>query len=129
MAEVINFSRYASLRSSSGTQRAETAPDQETWFTSSESSNQGRDFLSPSALRKLDDQNPLGRLLELIEASLLRLEACLGFLAAGDNFAADDEFMGCKKLFSEMLMFRDTSEAVGLLSMKGLSGLANRSHS
>ena len=111
-AEVIDLAMYASLRAPSGTERAEAVANESAWFQSSRPALT-TDFLAASALRKLDEESSVGRLFELIEAALLRLEACLEFLETGDNLAADDEFMGCKKIFSEMLMFRDVSEPVG----------------
>ena len=54
----------------------------------------------------------------MIEDALEELDRCISSLDAGDDFAADDMLMACKRTFSEMLMFRSVSDAIGLLTLK-----------
>jgi hypothetical protein len=55
---------------------------------------------------------------------LERLSVCKAFLSS-DPIAADDSFIACKPIFTELLMFRDLSDAVGLISLKCLQVAAS----
>lgn len=114
---IVNLSDY--------TRRAETmtvgasAPTDPMWTSDTGSgAGAGAGLLNASVLRKLDNTSSLARLLSLAEEAMARLERCVFLLNSGDHLGADDQLMGCKRLFSEMLMFRNTSDAAGLLAVK-----------
>lgn len=116
MADVIELGKYAGVaRTSFGTSAASlNSPEAGSWSASSgEDRSQG--FLSAAAVRKFDDESPIGRLLEIIEVALKRLETCMQYLGQKEMFSGDDELMACKRLLSEMLMFRDVNDSVGLV--------------
>jgi hypothetical protein len=118
MAEVIELAKYVAVAAAVGTQSAEVQPlDSDRWSRSSQT-EVSNDFLSAAAVRKLDDQSPIGRLLNLVEEALRRLERCQELLDKQELFSADDELMACKRLFSEMLMFRGINDSLGLVSWK-----------
>lgn len=116
MADVVELGKFAAARSSSGTTSVDVKPSQDgSWFRSSEERSSAG-FLSAAALRKLDDESPVGKMLGLIELTLNRLETCMQHLHQKEMFSGDDEFMATKKLLSELLMFRDVNDSVGLIA-------------
>jgi hypothetical protein len=118
MADVIELGKFAGMaRTSSGTAPMNVQPSQDSrWSRSSDLDGSSQEFLSAAAVRKLDDESPIGRVLELIELTLQRLETCMQYLGQKEMFSGDDELMACKRLFSEMLMFRDVNDTIGLIA-------------
>ncbi|MGH6713916.1 MAG: hypothetical protein ACREEK_33805, partial [Bradyrhizobium sp.] len=98
MADVIELGSFAGIaRLPAGTVSASVQPSKdERWSRSTDFSN-SNDFLSAAAVRKLDDESPIGRLLELIEMTLRRLETCMNYLDQKELFSGDDELMACKR--------------------------------
>jgi hypothetical protein len=117
MADVIELGKFAGMaRTSSGTTPMNVEPLQDGRWSRSSDLDGSRQFLSAAAVRKLDDESPIGRVLELIELTLQRLETCLQYLGQKELFSGDDELMACKRLFSEMLMFRGVNDSIGLIA-------------
>lgn len=115
MNSVTNINEY--MRRS---EKAETtiAPTASTgWTVVSEYPAGGEGFLSAGVVRKINPDAELSKLLELIADTLAAIEDCKSFLRS-DPFSADNKFMAIKALTSELLMFRDISDAIGLLLMK-----------
>jgi hypothetical protein len=75
-------------------------------------------MLSASVLRKLNVDSDLGRFVDLADDALERTITCQQLLGSGDAIGADDQFIACKPIFVEMLMFRNLSDAVGLIVLK-----------
>jgi hypothetical protein len=74
--------------------------------------------LSAQVLRKLDPDTDLARFFDFSAQAIEYLRECDELLTQRDNLAADDKFMASKIVFAELLMFRDISDAVGLIALK-----------
>jgi hypothetical protein len=66
----------------------------------------------------LDVDSELGKFVGLAQDAIERLTSCQDLLKAGDAIGADDQFIACKPLLTEMLMYRNLSDAVGLIVLK-----------
>lgn len=121
MSDVINLGDYARRQTEALTVGA-AAPLDPMWSSDAASGEVVGGLLNASVLRKLDNSSSLAQLLSLAEDAMARLGKCLVLLEAGDRLGADDQLMGCKRVFSEMLMFRNINDAVGLLVLKFFQG-------
>jgi hypothetical protein len=119
VSEVIDLASYAHRRqTSANTSSASAPPEDASWYRPVEpSASSSGPFLSAGILRKLDVDSELSRFVGLTDEALDRLTACQQLLAS-DPLGADDQFIGCKPVFVEMLMFRDLSDSVGLIALK-----------
>jgi len=118
MADVIDLGKFAGMaRTASGTDAVNVQASEETGsWTRSTNISGSAGFLSAAAVRKLDDESPIGKMLELVERILKRLEICMEHLNQQEMFSSDDELMACKRLLSELLMFREVNDSVGLIA-------------
>ena len=117
MADVIDLAHYARRSEfAANTSFAATARNPSSWYKGVDDFGDGV-LLSANVLRKLDVDSDLGRFVGLVHEALERLSACQ-MLLPNDAIAADDSFLACKPIFSEMLMFRDLSDPVGLIALK-----------
>ena len=117
MSEVIDLANYAKRRQISANTSSVSASDESgSWYRPAEEFSSGP-FLSAGVLRKLDAESELSRFVTLTDVALDKLSMCQQLLAS-DPLGADDQFIGCKPVFIEMLMFRDLSDAVGLIALK-----------
>jgi hypothetical protein len=124
MSEVIDLANYAKRRqTSTNTSPASAAAENASWYRPVEEFSSGP-FLSAGVLRKLDVESELSRFVGLANEALDRLSVCQRLLAS-DPLGADDQFIGCKPIFIEMLMFRDLSDAVGLIALKSMQVAAS----
>jgi hypothetical protein len=70
MADVIELGKFAGLvRPSSGTAPINVQPSEEGRWSRSSDLGGSQGFLSAAAVRKLDDESPIGKVLELVEQS------------------------------------------------------------
>lgn len=117
MSDVINLTHYARQRDASANTSIASASVEGSWYRPVEATGTGG-LLSASILRRLDVDSELGRFVGLAEDAIERLSTCQGLLGSGDALGADDQLLACKPLFAEMLMYRDLSDAVGLIVLK-----------
>lgn len=118
MSEVIDFAQFARQRDvGANTSFASTPIDQQSWYRPAEGSSTVG-FLSAGVLRKLDVDSELGKFVGLAQDTIERLTICRELLRSGDPIGADDQFIACKPLLTEMLMYRNLSDAVGLIALK-----------
>ena len=87
------------------------------WAQVTQKVSSGGGMLSAGVLQKLNPENEVGRFLDLCAQALAQIEECKELIKS-DPLAADDKFMASKVIFSELLMFRDLSDSVGLISAK-----------
>jgi hypothetical protein len=95
-------------------EKATLSPSVSKGFSSSSSSG----HLSAQILRQIDPDTDLAKFFDLAAQAAAHLEDCVGLMALGDNLVADDKFMASKQIFAELLMYRDISDAVGLIALK-----------
>jgi hypothetical protein len=115
MSEVIELSSY--LDRSEG--RAVTPVSSEArheWTFSGRTQATG--FLNISALQRLEPDTQLSKFLALASEAISQIEMSEQRLLMGDALGADDELMATKNILSELLMYRDVSDAVGLVAFK-----------
>jgi hypothetical protein len=74
--------------------------------------------LSAGALQRLNPEAHLSRFLALASNAVAQLEVSKESLAVGDALRADDVLMGTKSILSELLMYRDLSDSIGLIVFK-----------
>lgn len=119
MSEVIDLAHFAQQRESSANTKFAVASsaDESAWYRSAESFGEGS-LLSAGVLRKLNVDSELGRFVGLAQDVLERLSDCKMLWLAGDALGADDQFIACKPILTEMFMFRHLSDSVGLIVLK-----------
>lgn len=114
MSEVIDLSSYMrQTNAGQGTSAPSSEPDWARYETNSPIGN-----LDASALRKLDPESELAKFLNLSEDLIVRLESSSEALREKDNLLADDHLIAAKKLASELLMYRNLSDAIGIVALK-----------
>jgi hypothetical protein len=119
LTEVIDIAHYARPRDiSANTAFAAASAGENSWYKPVAEVVTGESFLSAGVLRKLDVDSELGRFVGLIDDALERLSECQQLLTSSDILGADDQFIACKPILIEMFMFRDLSDAVGLIVLK-----------
>jgi hypothetical protein len=79
--------------------------------------------LNASVLRRLDANSDVGIFVTLVEDLIDHLEAAATALAGRDHLLADNILISAKKIASELLMYRDVSDAAGLVSLKCFQAL------
>ncbi len=120
MTEIIDLAHFARPRAiSANTSFASVPSEERSWYRPVDDVSPGG-FLSAGVLRKLDIDSELGRFVGLAQDAIERLAACQLLLGSGDPIGADDQFIACKPILTEMLMYRDLSDAVGLIALKCL---------
>jgi hypothetical protein len=119
MSEVIDLAHFAQQRESSAntTFAVASSAHESAWYRQVEVFG-GGSLLSAGVLRKLNIDSELGRFVGLVQDALERLSGCKMLWLAGDALGADDQFIACKPILTEMFMFRDLSDSVGLIVLK-----------
>jgi hypothetical protein len=74
--------------------------------------------LNASVLLRLDPDAELSKFLTRARETIDLIEASEERLNAKDNLGADDRLMASKRVLSELLMFREISDAIGLIVFK-----------
>jgi hypothetical protein len=74
--------------------------------------------LNASVIQRLNPEAELSRFLDVCSKVLTILEKCSELLEVRDALGADDRLMASKPLLTELVMFRDISDSVGLLVLK-----------
>ncbi len=118
MSEVINLSGY--LRQTTPSQSTELPP-LHGWAEGQGVAVAGG--LNASALRRLDPKSEVGTFLTLAEELIRSLENAATALASRDNLLADNILITAKKVASELLMYRDISDAAGIIALKCFQAL------
>jgi hypothetical protein len=118
MVDLAHFARARDVSANTGFAAAST--DQTSWYRPASEFTTGGGSLSAAVLKKLNVDSELGRFLGLVQNAIERLSLCQQLIVSGDVLGADGQFIACKPLFVEMLMFRDLSDAVGLVVLKCL---------
>jgi hypothetical protein len=119
---VVDIAQYIRHREAS----AQTMPSSvETSLPGGRVSSQSSSFasseegvLSARIYQTLDADPQLNRFFELNTQGMRLLEETLQLLKDGQLLLADDRFMACKRVFTELLVLRDISDSVGLIAMR-----------
>jgi hypothetical protein len=126
MTDIVDIAHYARARDiRDNTAFAAASVGENAWYKSTPLNSASDGYLSASVLRKLDHDSELGRFVGLIDLVLERCLECQHLMKSGDLLGADDQFIGCKPILTEMFMFRDLSDAVGLIVLKCLQVAAS----
>jgi hypothetical protein len=81
--------------------------------------------LAAATVLRLNPETDLSRFLTLAAAAIAEMEAVEQRLAVRDFIGADDKFLASKKTLTELLMYRDISDALGLVVMKCFHAAVN----
>lgn len=119
MSDVIDLAKFAQARNESANTELANAATGE-WYRRADAVIGSGGSLSAAVLSRLDIDSELGRFLGLVQSVTERLVLCQDLMKLGDTIGADDEFIACKPLLTEMLMYRGLSDAVGLIVLKCL---------
>ncbi len=76
--------------------------------------------LSAQVLRKLNPDSDLARLFDVTSQIVQEAEECEVLLNDSQNIEADARLLSIKVLLTELFMFRDLSEAAGIVSFSAL---------
>lgn len=79
--------------------------------------------LNASVLRRLDASSDVGIFVTFAEDLIDHLEGAAVALASRDHLLADNILISAKKVASELLMYRDVSDAAGLIALKCFQSL------
>jgi hypothetical protein len=74
--------------------------------------------LDASALQRLNPDADLSKFLVIASKAIGQFEMCQERLTVKDALGADDALMATKAILSELLMYRDLSDAIGLIVHK-----------
>jgi hypothetical protein len=74
--------------------------------------------LNAAAVLRLDPETEVSKFLTLVSEAIRSMERIDERLAAKDFIGADDEFVASKKIITELLIYRDISDALGLVVFK-----------
>jgi hypothetical protein len=85
----------------------------------------GGPTLGAATVLRLNSETDLSRFLGLAVAGIAQMERVEERLAANDFIGADDEFLASKKTLTELLMYRDISDALGLIVLKCFQAAAS----
>jgi len=86
------------------------------WSTHERPTAEG--VLNASVLLRLDPDAELSRFLTLTREAIDVITSSQERLDAKDNLGADDRLMASKRVLSELLMYRDISDSIGLIVFK-----------
>jgi hypothetical protein len=118
MSDVVDLSAY--LHRSAQSLSTEP-PAMQGWTEGQSTATVGG--LNASVLRRLDANSDVGIFITLAEDLIDHLEAAVTALADRDHLLADNIMISAKKVSSELLMYRDVSDAAGLVSLKCFQAL------
>ncbi len=121
MYNVINISDYFQNRevaSSTAFQQVGKEPSDPIQLAVNADDEGQPQYLTAQVLYKIDPDTELSRFQDLVSDAIRAMEECTQQMRDDERLAADDSFMSAKQTLSELLMFRDMNDSVGLICLR-----------